>query len=149
MRVFNTPFAPQLEAAFGFDFNPDQGEIYTIGWGGHPEERNRLYAFLRENEIIDNIALKQAAMAVNPHLRYFNWKAEYGHTMIFLRPDRGIIESWQTPQRERSDHARLLAQFRTMIGRPHLAEMIAPTPTRGPDRGRLAPRARTMRIKRR
>ncbi len=49
------------------------------------------------------IALEQAAMVANPNLRYFNWKAEYGHTMVFLRPDRGIIECWQVPQRERSD----------------------------------------------
>ncbi|MAS54842.1 MAG: hypothetical protein CMJ44_09525 [Pimelobacter sp.] len=238
VRVFNTPFAAQLEEAFGFSFNPEQGEIYTTAWGGHPAERNRLYAFLREHRIIDNIvvsgdshgffgsdlvedpqvpsyepltgggllppvgvemvpstmgrpggqdviaeelyfaatggsrgaaftdaatydaryrplalaptiALEQAAMAVNPNLRYFNWKAEYGHTMVFLRPDRGVIECWATPQRERSDEARLLAQFRTMIGAPHLRKVRSPAPGRGPDRGRLAPRAATVTARRR
>ena len=85
------------------------------------------------------LALEQAATAANPNLRYFNWKAEYGHTMVHLLPDRGVIECWQTPQRVRSDDARLLAQFRTMIGRPHLQRIPAPSPATGPDRGRLAP----------
>lgn len=238
LRAFNTPFAAQIEAAFGFDLNPDQGEIYTTGWGGHPAERTRLLQFLRRHGIVDNVVmsgdshgffgsdlvedpqlpsyepltgggllppvgvemvpstmgrpggqdviaeelyfaatggsrgaaftdaarfdaqfrtlalaptilLEQAAMLANPNLRYFNWKAEYGHTMVFLRPDRGVIECWQTPQRRRSDDARLLAQFRTMVGRPHLEPALAPTPARGPDRGALAPRARTVRVRRR
>ena len=237
VRAFNTPFADQLEAAFGFDFNPDQGEIYTTGWGGHPAERTRLYRFLREHQIIDNvvvsgdshgffgsdlvedpqlpnydpatgggllppvgvemvgstmgrpggqdviaeelyfrahngtrgaayndaatydaqyrplalapiIALEQAAMKANPNLRYFNWKAEYGHCVIFLRPDKAVIECWQTPQRERSDDATLLGQFRTDIGAPHLQQITNPTPKRGPDRGRLAPRATVVRVAR-
>lgn len=81
----------------------------------------------------------------NPNLRYFNWKAEYGHAMVHLRKTRAILECWQTPQRERSDEARLLAQFRSEIGRPHLAAVPDPEPTRGPDRGALAPRPRVVR----
>lgn len=234
VRAFNTPFAGQLEAAFGVNFNAPQGEIYTTGWGGHPEERTRLLRFLRRHGIIDNvvmsgdshgffgsdlvedaqlpsyepltgggllgavgvemvgstmgrpggqdviaeelyfaatggsrgaaftdaarfdsqfrsaalaptIALEQAAKVANPNLRYFNWKAEYGHCLVHLRPDRAVLECWQTPQRERSDDARLLAQFRTMVGRPHLDPITSPRALRGPDRGRLAPRASTAR----
>jgi alkaline phosphatase D len=236
LRAFNTPFAAQIEQAFDFDLNPDQGEIYTTGWGGHPEERTRLLRFLRRHRIVDNIvmsgdshgffgsdlvedpqlpsydpltgggllppvgvemvpstmgrpggqdviaeelyfaatggsrgaaftdaarfdarfrplalaptiALERAAMLANPNLRYFNWKAEYGHTVVLLEPDRGIIECWQTPQRTRSDDARLLAQFTTEIGRPHLRRRLAATPATGPDRGALAPRDRTTQVR--
>lgn len=234
LRAFNLPFADQLAQAFGLDLNAPQGEIYTTGWGGHPQERTRLFRFLRRHGIVDNVvvsgdshgyfgsdlvedaqlpsyepltgggllgavgvemvgstmgrpggqdviaeelyfaatggsrgaaftdaatydarfrpaalaptvALEEAAKVANPNLRYFNWKAEYGHTMVHLRADRAVIECWQTPQRERSDDARLLAQFTTQVGRPHLDPVAGPRAVRGPDRGVLAPQARVVR----
>ncbi|MGZ8744798.1 MAG: alkaline phosphatase D family protein [Nocardioides sp.] len=238
LRAFNMPFADQLSEAFGLDLNAPEGEIYTTGWGGHPEERAALYRFLREHGIVDNvvvsgdshgffgsdlvedaqapnyepltgggllgavgveivgstmgrpggqdviaeelyfaetggsrgaaftdaatfdsrhrpealaptIAIEEAAKAANPHLRYFNWKAEYGHAMVHLRHGRAVIECWQTPQRSRSTDARLLAQLESVVGRPHLAPVTDPEAVRGPDRGRLAPAARVRRIRRR
>lgn len=238
LRAFNLPFADQLSQAFGLDLNAPEGEIYTTGWGGHPAERTRLFRWLRQHGIIDNvvlsgdshgffgsdlvedpqapsyepatgggllgavgvemvgstmgrpggqdviaeelyfaetggsrgaaftdaatydarhrpaalaptIALEEAAKAANPNLRYFNWKAEYGHSMVHLRSDRAVIECWQTPQRTRSDDARLLAQFESMVGRPHLAPVLGAEPVHGPDRGPLAPAARVTRVRRR
>lgn len=238
LRAFNMPFAEQLSQAFGLDLNAPEGEIYTTGWGGHPDERARLFRFLREHGIVDNvvvsgdshgyfgsdlvedaqapnyepatgggllgavgvemvgstmgrpgaqdviaeelyfaetggsrgaaftdaetfdarhrpealaptIAIEEAAKAANPNLRYFNWKAEYGHAMVHLRSDRAVIECWQTPQRTRSEDARLLAQFESMVGRPHLQPVTAAEPVRGPDRGRLAPTARVVKVRRR
>jgi len=32
-------------------------ELYTSGWGGFPNARRELYAFMRENSIIDNVVL--------------------------------------------------------------------------------------------
>ncbi len=32
-------------------------ELYTSGWGGFPNARRELYAFMRENDIVDNIVL--------------------------------------------------------------------------------------------
>jgi len=103
----------------------------------------------RPEALAPTIALEEAAKAANPNLRYFNWKAEYGHSMVHLRADRVVIECWQTPQRTRSEEARLLAQFESMIGRPHLAPVAGAEPLRGPDRGRLAPAARVRQTRRR
>ena len=205
LRAFNMLFAAQLSEAFGLDLNAPEGEIYTTGWGGDPEERARLLRFLRRHGIVDNIlmsgdshgffgsdlvedpqrpsyepltggglrravgvemvgstmgrpggqdvceelyfaetggsrgaaftdaaiydarhrpaalalmiAIEEAAKDADPNLRYFNWKAEYGQTMVYLRADRAVIECWQTPQRTRSGDARLLAQFESLVGR--------------------------------
>ena len=103
----------------------------------------------RTAALAPTIALEEAAKLANPNLLYFNWKAEYGHSMVHLRSDRAVIECWQTPQRTRSNDARLLAQFRTMIGRPHLSAVGDPEPVRGPNRGVLAPPARVVRTGRR
>jgi alkaline phosphatase D len=81
-------------------------------------------------------AVEAAAQAANPNLRYFNWKAEYGHAMVHLRPDRAVLECWHSPQREPSDDAWLLAQFSSPVGAPHLAPVASPTPMRGEDRTR-------------
>jgi alkaline phosphatase D len=84
-------------------------------------------------------AIEQAASAANPNLRYFNWKAEYGHAMLHLRPERAVLECWQSPQRKRSGDARLLAQFSSPVGAPHLAAVPRPEPVLGSRQDRLAP----------
>lgn len=232
LRAFNLPFAAAFERQFGIDVQAPQGEIYTTAWGGHPAERRRLYHFLREHRIVDNVvlsgdshgwfgsdlvedpqapayepltgggllgavgvelvgcalgrpggqdviaeelyfaanrssrgaaftdaatfdavyrpaalpallALEAAGQAANPNLRYFNWRAEYGHAMVHLRPDRAVLECWQSPQRVLSDDARLLAQFASPVGAPHLAQVVQPEPVRGARQDRPAPVATT------
>lgn len=236
LRAFNLPFAGPIASAFGLDLNAPQGEIYTTAWGGHPEDRNRLFGFLREHGIVDNVvlsgdshgwfgsdlvedpqlpaydpvtgrglmppvgvelvgstmgrpggqdviaeelyfqsvggsrgaafldaetydaqyrplalaptrALEAAAMVANPHLRYFNWRAEYGYAMVFLRPHFAVLECWTTPQRVRSRAQRLIQQMVSTVGAPHLRSRTDPQPGKGPHRGRLAPAARTVRLK--
>lgn len=238
LRAFNVPFAGPVAAAFGLDLNAPQGEIYTTAWGGHPEDRTRLYRFLREHDLVDNVvvsgdshgwfasdlvednqapaydpvtgagllrpvgvelvgstmgrpggqdviaeelyfrstggsrgaafadaatydarfrpaalaptlALEQAAQAANPNLRYFNWRAEYGYSMVYLRPRTAVLELWTTPQRVRSRSQRLLQQLVSKVGAPHLVPRPDPTPAHGPHRGRLAPAARTVPLPRR
>lgn len=228
LRAFNLPFADVLARELSIDPNAPQGEIYTTGWGGHPQERTRLYRFLRQHGIVDNVvvsgdshgffgsdlvedptppaydpltgggtlgavgvelvgstmgrpggqdviaeelyfrstggsrgaafadaatfdaqyrplalapilALEQAAQAANPQLRFFNWRADYGHSMVHLRRDVAILEAWTTPQREPSDRATLLAQFRSPVGAPHLTPVPEPTPVTGPRVGRRRP----------
>jgi alkaline phosphatase D len=220
LRAFNLPAAEQFREMFGIDPNAPQGEIYTSAWGGQPGERNRLYRFLREHELVDNVVmsgdshgwfgsdlvedaqlpsyepatgggllgavgvelvpsafgrpggqdvlaeeayfaanrgsrgaayndaqtfdavyrpavlpatlgLEAAGMAANPNLLYFNWKAEYGHAMVHLRPDRAVLECWTSPQREVSSQQRLLRQFSSPVGAPHLGTVPDPEPVRG------------------
>ena len=57
LRVFNMPFADQICRAFKLDPNGPSDEIYTTAWGGRPGERARLYRFLRQHRIVDNIVL--------------------------------------------------------------------------------------------
>lgn len=228
LRAFNVPFAAQVSAAFGLDLDAPQGEIYTTAWGGAPAERTRLFRFLREHGIVDNVvlsgdshgffaqdlvedpappsyepltgggllgavgvelvpstmgrpggqdviaeelyvratggsrgaafadaatfdavhrpaalaptrALETAAQAANPHLRYFNWRAEYGHAVVQVRRDEAVLECWTVPQRTVSREAVLLVQLRTPRGRPHLAPVLDPTPVVGRSRGAAAP----------
>ncbi|MCW2814901.1 MAG: putative alkaline phosphatase [Nocardioides sp.] len=237
LRAFNLPFAGPLADAFGLDLNAPEGEIYTTAWGGHPEDRTRLYRFLREHGIVDNVvlsgdshgwfasdlvednqlpayepltgrgllppvgvelvgstmgrpggqdviaeelyfgatggsrgaaftdaatydaqyrplalaptrALELAATTANPNLRYFNWRAEYGYSMVYLRPRYAVLELWTTPQRVRSRAQRLLQQLVSTVGAPHLRPRTDPQPARGPHRGRLAPAARTVAVRR-
>jgi alkaline phosphatase D len=220
LRAFNLPFAEQFREMFGMDPNAPQGEIYTSAWGGQPDERNRLFRFLRENGVVDNVvmsgdshgffgydlvedaqapnyepltgggllgavgvelvpsafgrpggqdviaeelyfaanqgsrgaafddaatfdavfrpaalpavrSLEAAAMAANPNLVYFNWRAEYGHALVHLRPERAVLEVWTTPQREVSPAQSLLAQFSSPVGAPHLGAVLAPQPVTG------------------
>ena len=57
--TINTPLYDQygeaLQAGLGID--PRGPEIYTTGWGGYPADRRRLYRWLREQGIVDNIVL--------------------------------------------------------------------------------------------
>jgi alkaline phosphatase D len=228
LRAFNVPFASAFERAFGMDPNAPQGELYTSGWGTEPAERTRLYRFLRQHGIVDNVVmsgdshgffasdltedpmppayapgtsagtlpvvgvevvpstmgrpggqdviaeelyfaasgggrgaaytdaatfdavyrpaalgpistLERAAQAANPNLRYFNWRAEYGHAMVHLRPDRSIIECWTSPQRVPADTARLLVQLESRVGAPGLRIVPLPRPVRGARRDAPAP----------
>ena len=91
------------------------------------------------------LALEAAAQAANPHLRYFNWRADYGHTIVSVQPDRAVVECWSTPQRTVSPEQTLLTQLTTPRGAPHLTPVLQPDPVAGPRRGRSAPRARTRR----
>ncbi|MBC7372674.1 MAG: alkaline phosphatase D family protein, partial [Frankiales bacterium] len=91
------------------------------------------------------LALEQAGMAANPHLRYFNWKAEYGYSMVHLRADKAVLECWTTPQRVVGTGQRLLAQFSSPIGAPHLNQALMPTPAKGSRRDAPAPSPSTVR----
>lgn len=213
-----TQYADAFKDAFGLD--PRGPELYTTAWGGYPEERAKLFRWLRENNILDNIvlsgdshgwfgydltedpqlpnyvpiagvsplqpvgvemvgtsmgrpgaqdvvadelywqahggrdaapfddaenydsiyrplglvaavAIETAAKVANPNLIYFNWKAEYGHTMVHLRETEAVLENWVSPQREISDTADLVAQFRTPRGNPHLIPVLAMEPVLG------------------
>jgi alkaline phosphatase D len=77
------------------------------------------------------LALEAAAQAANPNLRYFNWRAEYGHALVHLRDDAAVLECWTSPQRVVSAEQRLLAQFRSPVGAPHLTPVPLPRPVRG------------------
>lgn len=90
------------------------------------------------------VGIEQAAQAANPNLRYFNWKAEYGHAMLHLRPGRAVLECWQSPQRERSADVRLLAQFASPVGAPHLAPVVRPEPVSGSRQDRRPPKPATV-----
>lgn len=57
LRAFNLPASQAFADAFGIDPNAPQGEIYTTAWGGQPQERTKLYQFLRAQGIVDNIVL--------------------------------------------------------------------------------------------
>ena len=233
LRAFNLPFADAFEQQLGLSPNAPQGELYTVGWGAHPDERARLFRFLRAAGIVDNVvvsgdshgffgsdlvedaqlpsyepltgggllgavgvemvgstmgrpggqdviaemlyfaatggsrgaaytdaatfdsvyrtqalpallALEQAGMAANPNLRYFNWKAEYGYVMVHLRADRAVLECWTTPQRVVAADQRLLRQFSSPVGAPHLGQVLAPTPVQGTRRDAPAPAPATV-----
>lgn len=89
--------------------------------------------------------IEVAARAANPNLLYFNWKAEFGYTMVHLRPERAVLECWTTPQRVRVDEQRLLAQFASPVGAPHLGQVLQPEPVQGSRQSRPAPEARVTR----
>lgn len=233
LRAFNLPFAEAFRESFGIDPNAPEGEIYTTAWGAHPQERNRLFRFLRAQGIVDNVVLsgdshgwfgsdlvedaqapayepltgggllgavgiemvapgmgrpggqdviaeelyfaavggsrgaafedaatfdaeyrtaalpavlglEQAAQAANPNLRYFNWRAEYGHVMVHLRRDRAVVECWTSPQREPSTEQTLLRQFSSPVGAPHLGDVLQPQPVTGSRRDAPAPAPRTV-----
>lgn len=232
LRAFNLPFAEQFRQSFGLDPNAPQGEIYTSAWGGQPDERNRLFRFLRSNDLVDNVVLsgdshgwfasdlvedaqlpnyepatgggllgavgvelvpsafgrpgaqdviaeelyfaahqgsrgaayndaatydalyrtaalqptfdlEAAGLAANPNLLYFNWRAEFGHAMVHLRKGRAVLECWQSPQRALSRDQRLLAQFSSPIGAPHLGRVLNPQPVTGSRRDVRPPDAHT------
>jgi alkaline phosphatase D len=77
------------------------------------------------------LGLEAAGMAANPNLVYFNWKAEYGHALVHLREDRAVLECWSSPQRAVSTDQRLLAQFSSPVGAPHLGRVLQPQPEAG------------------
>ncbi|GAA4124491.1 hypothetical protein GCM10022215_32240 [Nocardioides fonticola] len=236
LRAFNLPFADAFSRQFGIDPDAPQGELYTTAWGGQPAERTRLFRFLREAGIVDNVvlsgdshgfflndlvedpalpayepltgggtlravgvelvgstmgrpggqdviaeqlyftatggsrgaafedaatydavhrpaalaptlALEAAARAANPQLRYFNWRAEYGHGIVQVQPDQVVVEAWTTPQREVSTDATLLAQHVSPLGTPHLSPVLSPTPATGRRRGAPAPPPATTRVR--
>ena len=235
LGTVNTPlydvYGEALEAGLGID--PRGPELYTSGWGGYPADRRKLYRWLREQGIVDNIvlsgdshgwfgsdltedpqlpnyvpltglsllqpvgvemvgtsmgrpglqdvvadelywqanggrdaapfddaetydtnyrpaglaaaiALETAAKAANINLIYFNWRAEYGHTMIHLRESEAILENWASPQRAMSDTAELLAQHSTPVGNPHLRPVLAPVAVVGARNDVAAPPPETL-----
>lgn len=77
------------------------------------------------------LAIEQAGRAANRNLIYFNWKAQYGHTMVHLRTDEAILENWVSPQRQVSADAELVAQHTSPVGNPHLVPVPAPEPVVG------------------
>ncbi|WP_348691140.1 alkaline phosphatase D family protein [uncultured Nocardioides sp.] len=99
----------------------------------------------RPAALAPTLTLETAARVANPHLRYFNWRADYGHTIVSVQPDQAVIECWSTPQRVVATDQTLLAQHTTARGAPHLAPVLSPEPVTGPRRGRRAPRPRVRR----
>ena len=90
------------------------------------------------------LALEAAARAANPNLQYFHWRAEYGYAVVQLRADAAVLEAWTTPQRVLSSDQRLLAQFRSPVGAPHLGAVLAPTPVAGTRTSALPPSLETV-----
>lgn len=82
--------------------------------------------FYRPLGLAAAVAIETAAKLANPNLIYFNWKAQYGHTMVHLRTTEAILENWVSPQREFSTSAELVAQHTTPLGNPHLVPVLAP-----------------------
>lgn len=93
------------------------------------------------------IDVEIAGRAANPNLQYFNWKSEFGHVMVHLRPDRAVIECWTSPQRQLSDEQRLLAQFSSPVGAPHLGQVSSPEPVQGSRQDPSAPAAQTAELR--
>ncbi len=90
------------------------------------------------------VALEQGFTSANPNLRYINWKAEYGYAMVHLRADRAVIEALTTPQRVVGPAQRLLAQFSSPVGAPHLGAVLNPTAVRGSRQDAPAPTPTTV-----
>lgn len=59
LGTLNTPLYDQYGDAFrdNLGIDPRGPELYTTGWGGFPDDRRRLYRWLRNNGIRDNIVL--------------------------------------------------------------------------------------------
>ena len=90
------------------------------------------------------LGIENAAKAANLNLLYFNWRADFGHTVVHLRPERAVLESWVSPQRVPSDDAVLMAQFASPVGAPHLGQVSAPEPVRGSRQDPAAPTPQTV-----
>lgn len=102
----------------------------------------------RPAALAPTLALEAAARVANPHLRFFNWRADYGHVVLQLQPEQAVLECWSTPQRVVSPEQTLLAQHTSALGAPHLAPVLAPAAVAGPSRGALAPAPATTRARR-
>lgn len=76
------------------------------------------------------IAVETAAQLVNLNLRFFNWRS-FGYGIAQLADDAATLELWEVPHPERSDSQRLLRQFRSRVGRPHLAPVLAAQASHG------------------
>jgi alkaline phosphatase D len=88
-------------------------------------------AVYRPAALKPTLDLEAAARAANPNLLHFNWRAEYGHALVHLRRERAVLECWTSPQRVVSSDHRLLAQFSSPVGAPHLGRVLQPEPMRG------------------
>lgn len=89
------------------------------------------------------LGIEAGARAANPNLQFFNWRADFGHAMVHLRPERAVLESWVSPQRVPSDAAVLLAQFASPVGAPHLGQVADPQPVTGSRSDAAAPAPQT------
>jgi alkaline phosphatase D len=90
------------------------------------------------------LGIENAAKAANLNLQFFNWRADFGHAVVHLRPERAVLESWVSPQRVLSDDAVLNAQFASPVGAPHLGQVPAPEPVRGSRQDPPAPAPQTV-----
>jgi alkaline phosphatase D len=88
--------------------------------------------------------IEAAAQAANRNLLHFDWKANYGHAVVHLRPDRAVLEKWVSPQREPADSALLDAQFASPVGAPHLGRVLQPEPVRGSRQDPASPSPQTV-----
>lgn len=124
-------------------------ELYFASVGGSRgaayNDAERFDREFRPAALGPTLALEAAARAANPNLQYFNWRADYGHAMVHLRPDRAVLESWVSPQRVAADAAELRAQFVSPVGAPHLGAVLEPEPVAGARRAAPAPAPATAR----
>ena len=74
--------------------------------------------------------VEPVAQLANPNLRYFNWRT-YGYGLAHLTDREVVCELWEVPAPARSDTQTLIRQFRSAVGRPHLARDFAANPTSG------------------
>ncbi len=65
--------------------------------------------------------------------------------MVHLRADRAVIEALTTPQRVVGPAQRLLAQFSSPVGAPHLGAVLNPTAVRGSRQDAPVPTPTTVR----
>jgi alkaline phosphatase D len=112
------------------------------------EDAETFDAVYRPAVLPATIGVENAARAANPNLQYFNWKSEFGHAMVHLRTDRAVLECFTSPQRQVSDEQRLLAQFSSPVGAPHLGAVSSPEPVVGSRQDAPAPAAQTVVVRR-
>jgi alkaline phosphatase D len=128
------------EAAYFATMNGSRGAAF--------EDAATFDAVYRPAVLPATLDVELAGRAANPNLQYFNWKSEFGHTMVHLRPERAVLECFTSPQREPSESQRLLAQFSSPVGAPHLGQVLSPEPVEGSRQDPPPPAAQTTESRR-
>ena len=107
------------------------GSLYEAANGRpvHDDYENYRRAFVPLGNATMRL-VEPVAQLANPNLRYFNWRT-YGYGLAHLTDREVVCELWEVPAPVRSDAQTLIRQFRSAVGRPHLARDFAANPTSG------------------
>ncbi|WP_348675507.1 alkaline phosphatase D family protein [uncultured Abyssibacter sp.] len=123
-------------------------ELYWAANGGRdsaPFDDAQTYdSVYRPIGLVAATAIETAAKVANLNLIYFNWRSQFGHTMVHLRQTEAVLENWVSPQREMSDTAELVAQLTTPLGNPHLRPALLPAAVVGARDDPAAPMPETI-----